>query len=398
MTSRTMNPEFLRYCWTELTHVRLILLAFVLGIYLLVMGRDGAMAQGIADSAPVLAFILFYFIATYHVATAAVSDVTLKTWDIQLMSPISAWRLASGKIFGSAIYFWLCTLSLAVLYILACLDLGKDAGAVMKSVALFLVCGFFGHLVAFLVGLRLAKSGRSGILLAFFIGFNVGNSAFGACRYSMLGGKAIPRIRMPETVEWHGVAMSVDLFITLSLAFFMLWCVIGIHRTMQERLQYRRMPGMMIGFVATLILYQTGLVGSVILRDHQHLHALKLLTALGILLAAAYVSGFASAGDLMGYKRLLARIEEKDPREIYRALPFWLVAGAGALCLLPIIFLRSHFSLPSLGLATGMILLVVRDVTFFHVASIRAGERNATILIVVFLAMNYGFLPLLFGP
>ena len=166
----SLNPEFRRNLWLELTPQRLILMPIVLGLIFAIGAQfDKHSDAAIALTANLVFGVLVVLWGCRRAAASVAGEVREGTWDWQRMSAITPWTMAWGKLLGSTAFVWyggiICLAALAYAY----------AGrAAPSSIAIFVASTAMAGLIGHCVSLS-ASSCRSR--------FRCGSTAFCFCGY-----------------------------------------------------------------------------------------------------------------------------------------------------------------------------------------------------------------------
>lgn len=153
----TRNPEFLRNAWTELTGKRLAAMPLLL-LTLYFLGRTVGVEPWRLGQLYFGLFCLFTFVwGTRQAAESVVGEINARTWQTQVMTSLSPWQMATGKLLGSTAYVWygnaLC-LALAAWTVMGVPhppEQDMRLAATLGSLALF---GLAAHILPLLVSLH----------------------------------------------------------------------------------------------------------------------------------------------------------------------------------------------------------------------------------------------------
>lgn len=415
------NPELLRNLWTELSPLRLILIPTLIAGILFAISEKDRWQEDSFFLVGVMAFASHYILATQRAARAIRDEIKENTWDFQRMSSISPWALAFGKLFGATSYNWLWTLTLTAIYLYCGTHIYKEnlqspeaLNILIIVPVFFILCGYLGQCVAFLVGLQNTSERGSDTFFASLLGFIAGSLSFLICTKAAGNPEFLNQLQLlyegprsqtlliqSDQIAWHGIKISALYFCIASLYFFLLWAQIGIYRSMLNVLQYRISPVAWFAFLITFIIYITGFIGAFFESPAMALPA-KTFIAYLIFICTAYMGGFSWANYMLGYKRFFYNLKNGNLISILKTTPPWVASAIGAVIFFVVtIGLRidtNGLDMALLNLMLGVSLLAARDIFVFHAIFMPGAVRHTGLAVITYLFLLYVLGPVLIKP
>jgi hypothetical protein len=321
-----MNPEFLRYCWTEFTFQRLALVTVALT---LIFGTAGLIGGAPALSVISLALLLMVGIGmgAPQVARSITQEISHRTWDWKRMSPANPRTLVIGKLLGAPIFI-LCIVSvLSAIYLLSSI---AAEGALFEPLSRLIITLLFIALTYGIVLLsqldQLNQVGATGSRIS---GFNPG------IPFAVIAGFFIWKLLSfrgfaSTTVAWYGLECALLNFWVVSLAAFVLWSVFGCYRLMRRELAYSGRPFGFLGFLIFIWIYLFGFVEGYAPEEFLAQPNVRLVAFFGMgcsfTLLATY---FNLLAEPVGQSQLLRLSQSLRSFDLWRSLKFsprWLLA------------------------------------------------------------------------
>jgi len=394
----SLNPEFRRNLWLQLSAQRLVAAPVVLGALfaaLWLLGNDAGMVRNAALAA-------FYVIAVLwgarRAADAVAEEVNGGTWDGQRMSALGAWTMTWGKFAGGTAFIWYCAaIALAVALVAAgdpidpIDDLARPIGAAliaqvvaMASSLMFLRKQAAGAKLSVtfsqLLGLAAALA-VAGDVIRFFQPWPWGDSLW---------------------ANWYGYVMPSQNVALASLAAFAAWGVVAMYRLMRAELQFRTSPWVWLLFVAFMGFYLEGFFYPSLVRLDAR--ALWFLPPLASTVVLVYAAALLEPKDVVRY-RWFVQAGGDWPRALSLTplwLPTYLMAAAlaffampGERVPLPLLdeLLPGRSILPSPSALIALLLFMARDMALILYLNFGGNRRRADTAAVVYLVLAYGPLP-----
>jgi len=405
-----LNPEFRRYLWLEFSPQRLIAMPAILGAIFFLLWLSGGGADAIGEWSLGIYLLLVLLWGVRQAVSAVVSEVRAKTWDWQRMSAVGSWQMTWGKLFGSTVFVWFGALICLGVFLFVLLTSGRGA-ELPRMIFLMLASAILAHAVSLATSLlwlrRRGVEKRSVLALPQSLGFVVGG-------YAYLKASGVFHTGSDEfaTLVWHGVTFDLDLFVLASLAIFLAWAVIAVYRLMQAELQVRQRPWAWAAFAIFLLVYLSGMPA---LRLEQmgmiELLTARLMLALGVALALAYITYLLFEKDPISLRGLMLALKGGDGRRALRLLPQWLIVTAitalVALAYVVCVLLLEHrqglgetllgmdFRQASILMTVGLLGFLLRDLAIILFLNLRGGRPDAAA--VVYLLVLHLLVPALMG-
>ncbi|MEJ2027858.1 MAG: hypothetical protein P8X52_10595 [Limibacillus sp.] len=311
----TLNPEFRRNLWLELSLSRFLGLAAVLVLTVAGLeagGRFGDIAPGYVYAGKLGFFLTVILWGTRRVAAGMGAEVRSATWDWQRLSAMGPWSMTWGKLFGPTAFTWL-----AGGFFLILIAVGRLRGAevmgpegmsglqwgLASEIAMLLLDGVLAQAVTLLTALVMLRKQRGArqIPVALLLG-DLGP-----------GGRVI---------GWYNISFDAVPFILASKIFFTGAAVIACLRLMREELQLTNIPWGWAFFLALLGGYLYGFVVSSCAACGEVL-SLPLALFFAVFALGAYAALFADRKDpldMAGFLRAL----RSNPFSAYPKAPLWL--------------------------------------------------------------------------
>lgn len=394
----TLNPEFRRNLWLQLSPQRLIAApAVLLAPYLLVLQLGWPSPAVMAELWRWAFWLIVVLWGTRRAADSLAEEVAGGTWDGQRMSALGAWSMGWGKLLGGTAFVWYCGLLCLTLYAVASLAL-RAPEAVAWTALLLVLVGLLAQAVALagsLVFLRRMSGARRLPVtfsqlagLAIFLMLPVG--PFLAAEWRELAG-----------LEWFGLPAGTPGFGLASLLLFLGWALLAIHRLMRAELQFRTWPWAVAAFALFLMVYLVGFQHG-LLRAVGAPAALWLATPIAVGTVLLYAALFAEAKDVVRYRWFLAALRAGDAGRALGLAPLWLPLYL-ILCGLVFAVLLSAegllapvetplFELPqaSRWLALALLLFAARDIAFVLWLGFGSPRGRSDLAALIYLAVLYG--------
>ena len=102
----TLNPEFRRNLWLELSPHRLIAMPMILLAIFFLSASIGESGNwwGVPRASLLAYYVIVFFWGTRRAVASLADEVRGRTWDGQRMSALGTWAMTWGKLFGGTIY------------------------------------------------------------------------------------------------------------------------------------------------------------------------------------------------------------------------------------------------------------------------------------------------------
>jgi hypothetical protein len=398
-----MNPEFRRLAGVDFQRHRLAALTVALigtfGVGYL--ADDRGFGTTTAFFAIVGYFAAVFFWGTRQAAECVTSEINAQTWDAQRMSSLSAWSLAWSKFAGATAFTWVGGAVCLAFYAVAHIgDLGPRQ--TLLRVFIYIVSGFFGQAVCFLIGLsaiqRRRQFGRVQVASYQVVGLLAALPPL----YVGLAGTSGESIL--DLIIWYGRYVTFAQFMIATMAVFSLWTLAGAWALMRAELQEPVGPWAWIAFALFAMAYFAGIknfpVGPSLQLAKISLPTMPTLT-LGVGLAIAFTAAYMEPKDRLR----LAQIERDLAIGRWRAAAVLFprsvialaLAALGAIVAL-VIDGAPLQQLPGLAASlAAMALFAVRDIAFIYWLCLGRIDGRGVGLAATVLVVGYVPLPMLLG-
>jgi hypothetical protein len=382
------NPELVRNVWLELTLQRLVVMPAVLGAIFFVTRLASDSLDRLGSFALFGFGVITLFWGAKLAADSMSDELDQGTWDTQRLSSLTAWQMATGKLFGGPVFAWyggaicavvfLSTTTLALVEALQVLAVTAGMAIALHAISILGSIGIWRR------GVARRASGR-------------GTWAIFALLAFLLMPHAMTLHQAAESeVTWYGRGWNGWHFTLFSTASAVFWSVLGLYRSMRAELSFRQAPTAWIAFILYLDFYIGGwfygeaveLPNFAIPRSVVHLSFCALF-AVGL----TYVVLFSERKDWVRLRRLLAGFREGAWRRAAELVPRWLATLAVALCSLVALIVAAVLMLDvSDGakvatLATAFGLCLLRDTGIVLAISFSADQRRTDSAALLYIAV-----------
>ena len=386
----SLNPEFRRNLWLELTSYRMIGMPMILGaiLFLAYLLNGKQYDEGVARTALVLFGLLAFVWGTRLASESLIAEIRAHTWDGQRMSVIGPWSMTWGKLLGSTIYPWYG----ALLCLLVYLTSNPAFGLSLPETAVLLVgSGLLGQAVGLLSSLQsIRKSQRYGrFQTTSFLVLGV------SCAASVLSWP----FAKAAGVFWYDQHYPDNRFVLTSLVVFLAWAVFGIYRLLRAELQLKSLPWAWGAFVLFLAGYVAGFLGGGSWASVQDVWQQRLLCAFLVSLALAYGMAFCERKDPVAFRRLLQSLARGQWRRAMEGLPLWfstlplVVLACAALVVMELSMGPDGSVTPVAVAAVAMVFFLMRDLALMLFLHLGRFPKRADMLTLLVLALLYAVVP-----
>jgi hypothetical protein len=409
----SLNPEFQRNLWLQISAQRLIAAPVVIGLGFALAHLGDVPRDEIADIAGWLFYALVAFWGTRRAADSVAEEVAGGTWDAQRMSALGAWTMSWGKLLGSTIYVWYCAALCLVVYLYGVAPGRPDmpAGRILVDLAVMIGTGLLGQAVAMAACLAILGRGAQGRRLPVTASQLIGLTVVVLVPF---GEYVDPMVAAQMDVTWYGMPAQTPVFALASLAAFLAWALIGVYRLMRIELQFRSYPFVWLLLVLFLMLYAEGFLYDT-LRDPDAPGFAWLLVPALIAAALTYLVLFLQPKDIVRYRWLAASAASGDLRRVLALTPLWLPTFAITVALVVAIIavdMGSTYRLPGRietlpefadlreggwAMALAALLFMARDIALVLYLNFNKRRRRADVAAFIYLVVLYLPLPALAG-
>lgn len=381
----SINPEFRRNLWLEITRYRLVGMPLILlAVFYLTWLSEGNRLAGVtATTSMALFFVISLIWGTRLASESITSEIRDHTWDGQRMSAIPPWSLTWGKLFGSTIYTWYgAAICLFAYWISAP---AMDSGTVFKTVLIMALIALLAHSISIMSSLialqkerKLYKSQTAAFLL---IGIMV----------------ALPFFNMTydgkEIVRWYGLSIPKIDFVLLTISLYTAWAVAGIYNLMRIELQMKNTPWPWLCFVLFLMAHVSGFFHTARQSAIGAVSAAFFVSA-----GATYFTAFTERKDFLSLRNLVRLIEAGRWNSVLLRMPRWLLSlpltmSAGILVLAFSLMHDTGDTGSIKWLVATCMIFMIRDFSMMIFFNLSKSGKRADIITMLCLALLYGLLP-----
>lgn len=325
----SLNPEFRRNLWLELTPARLgVSILAVVSLLVLARVRDSGL-MALSSTAEIVFAVAVFFWGGRLAADAVLQEITDRTWDNQRMSALGPWAMSWGKLFGAPVCAWVA--AVPALAVMTWIDGAAQA-------AIYVLLGILCHALALALSLQSIRKGRQhGRMKTLFFQF-LALLVVLPFAYSLVW---LDKWLERDVIYWFSLPFPAQGFALATALLFCFWAVLAVYRQMRLELQKPTAPTAWLAFLVFVLVYQTGLIqgGSYavndVLRDFSELR-LDGSTSLSAMLAAAgisltaltYLALFTEAKSMIGLRQLADAGRRGDWRAAWLHTPRWAVTLA----------------------------------------------------------------------
>lgn len=404
----TINPEFQRNVWIELTWYKVITTPLVM-IALLYLGYlTGDDISTVMRWAVGLFTLLTIVYGAYLAGDSIADEVQEHTWPLQRLTALSPWALSWGKILGSTLFAWYmgvwCLLAIAFASWLSNdidTELLIHAHPVLSIFYLVGIALLF-HTTAILASITQLEKTHTLIKRTIFVPIVALMCA------SMFAPVILQKIPTEATnVYWFYLSISAPLFATLSIYLHLAWFLCATTMLMRTELQFVNTIWVWLAFLAFESLYWIGFTFAPSLDRFSPfaLYDAKLQlpiisVRMGIVFLLCYFFAYVMAAveninvieirnalrnRLTGHLTLISNI-------LPRWVPTFLLTLFFGIVLLISIAIESDLETRMVTLVFALIAFMLRDIGLFVFFDLAGKKRHVTTAIV-YLFLLYVIIP-----
>jgi len=386
----SVNPEFRRNLWLEISPYRLIGMPLVLGavVYLAYLIDNKRMAEGVTSVSAGLFFLVSLLWGTKLASETIMNEIRDHTWDGQRMSVITPWQLTWGKLFGSTIYTWYGAL-ICICFFGASTVEGDPENA-LKTMLVLILSAVLAHAVSLLASLMTIRKERK---------FNKSQTAaifiFGLVAAGPFFNMALGR---PTTVKWFSEYHSEINFLLVSVLAYAVWAVAGVYQMIRLELQMKNGPWLWFCFVLFTMLYGAGFYyGPPQVGRYDLSASPEFLAAYCISVGAVYFMAFAERKDFLSLQMVMRLALARNWRRFLEQAPRWILTlpitvFAGIAVLVSAQASDSGLN-ENIAFVIAILLFMFRDLGIMLFCNLAKNTRRADLLFVLCLVLLYGIFP-----
>jgi hypothetical protein len=398
------NAEFRKNLWLELSFSRLILMPLILGavFFITYLQSDGIndFMKSLRIASMVSLCILAFAWGGKMVAESVTGEFNEGTWDFQRMSAVGAWEMASGKLFGSAIYPWYGSLFSACAYLVSAFFLEHTLWH-LKALIIVILGAVMIHAAVLslsLMGIR-KNQGRG----------KINSSGYVMASIVMLAflGPALVSASSKNNVAmaWYSITLPFLDFILYSTLFFLMWALIGLYRNMRVELQQVNGPWMWTLFLLSLMLYASGLTANMKNEGGMEQFVFGLWISYIIGAAMTYFMAFIEPKDMVDFRVLLDKLKRAQWRDAGEHFPVWFISLVFSIALCGMIIFvtalgwidkfEKHLLMPGLWFFNTL-LFMLRDLSMLIYVNLSKNRSpRADVAVMIYLLILYLLIPLM---
>lgn len=403
------NPELVRNFWLDFTWHRIFLTPIIIILTVYLFYLTGGKTSGASIALNLACFFIFLW-GTRKASETVIEEVNNNTWDLQRQSSISPWTMTWGKLLGSSLFSWF---GAAICLYCYCLLRVPDPHLTLgEELAILLLGGLLCQALALLFSMQLlpqVRRDRTNKTFKYFLaGLIIGVSMTSFCFKAMSAGAT--------QLTWHDRLIPLGPFAMISLILFLGWAIIGLQRAFCKELQFHNIPWIWALFNVFCMVYFSGFISfkdfpqfsstlNITSVDfkliQQQLLQIPYYISFFIVQLLTYIALFTDEITAIRYKRLSARMKEKNIKESLQLIPWWsisyiltLVAGFIVIYHQPTIHDGATSFSPSIFIMTSMLFLL-RDLLLIHFFNFGKNPRKANGSAVLYLFMLYLLFPML---
>ncbi len=317
-----LNPEFQRNLWLEISPKRLLLMPVVLAVIYAMVVYNNQPATGI------LMFVFSVIGALFVVGWGSLAvtqsinhEISERTWDQQRLSALSAWQMAWGKLFGSAIYPWFGGLICALVVLSSSFMGGHNPPRTIIYVVAAIVAAASFH--SWIMALRLHTldlniQSSSSTTRKLFVLFFVLQWFLGTLFW-------LRRDEVSGLGQWWGLRMGFpSLFLLLSVLSLLLG-LLALWRTMLTQLMVRTIPWAWVLGCLSVGLIAAGFT------NYANESVFWMVSVAIISVIASYFAFFTEKKQTTNWRAVVFYVQQRNYRRMLQSLPLWPVSWLLAL-------------------------------------------------------------------
>jgi ABC-type transport system involved in multi-copper enzyme maturation permease subunit len=456
------NPELLKNIRLEVTSIKIVVPLLLLSIITFLSVLNDPSSYELSRSISVThykaeslyyALVTMFFLFTIIwggclVASSVRKESEQRTWDFILLSPLPAFKLFTGKIFGAPSVMLGIAFSILLPLILVCANIlipeevnqfsNKNiiltqlfvilcASALLSYSFPFLLLlnknsneakegTIFAFIMIVLFTIFIWKTGATSLATSFNTyqtspktQFSNSHPAFAEQldkrpeRCIALKSNPAFCIQAPDTESiFFGKKMSNLSFLTILIAFFAFWVSIGAYRTLKKFLRYKLYPVFWFFFVFSGTYFFSGFhpfrgAASQKINHPAYLFPQYNFYPLMFLIVCLIVTAFNESMNYR-YSKLFSAIKDKNLSLGFKNMPLWsitLLILLFYLTYITIVVNRSDNLSNSLVLSISLLAFIIRDLLVLHSISLSSQIKRKLLGVILYIVIIWSLLPIL---
>lgn len=394
------NPEFIRNTWTELTFKKMAAMPLLLiTVYLLAYILGETLPFSFLPHICVFFYCVFTYIwGTRLAAETVVKEINANTWSFQVMTSMSPFQMAVGKLFGSTVYIWYGNFICFALYLISyrlhqTMLPEVPLPELLTNVLIFILLGLSAQILPLLLSLHSIRWRH------FFEKFDVTFFQF------MGTAMIIPLYKVFNSsgtgILWYGEYFSAKEACIIFSSIFIVWGFIAIVNQIKTEFGQEPYPVAWFLFAISLVAVLFGF------NDYASYNPLSrysgTLTSFFAVLCITYLTLCGESNMALRPHMVLKYYRTGQYKRLFMIMPRSLITIPVILALA--VVLNVEFNRFSQELGTGMnfmvwatILFMLRDFCFIYLWSLFAqgNEKETTVVPVLIALSTYTIIPVLF--
>jgi len=396
-----LNPEFQRNIWKQFSVHRLIAMPVILAVifYVAYSWHEDKLAS-LPNIATYLMLLLLVVWGTGLSVDAIFEEIQDHTWESQRMTPLGAWSMAWGKLFGTTAYVWYGALFCSLIFFMAHGGLGTQSlsqtlfayfNCILASIGAISFSFFCALLVQRISPLRSRARVTFIQLFAIFVGLGVYFFAASSLFQSLYAEHS-----------WYHLNLPYAMFIILSYVFVIILLWLGIYRLLRVELQVKTAPWFWPLAVILWVVYCWGYVylpkKMLVLgfeAPPSMINAIYWGVAFLIILNLTFLAAFFAPKNMIHIYRWVTH-------KTFNLTPAWILSGLlGLIILIPLVyevqaassFEGKKINVMLIGFFISMFLFLLRDIGILYFLCWNPKAKRAHLATIVYLILLYAFVP-----
>lgn len=424
------NPELKRNLWLELTGLRLLILPLVLGIIVFlfyVSAWDQLHFYKDIFEASIWGMSLFTLYGIWRAASSVSEEVNQKTWEVQKMTPLSAWKMGFGKLFGSTAFAWYGVFLCLIPHIISMIFLSQtslDHLYFIEEIYPFrsyipflesqeISLGLLALLANFIFALGLQALAIALSLLSLKNDPSVSKKgtfifALGTILFYVFAGFTLEDFISYQTgrVIWYGYSLdSLEVYLLTSL-FVGFWSLVALIRSMRAELKFKIYPWVWILFMLDLYGF---LFGFFMGGNDYYTLPYGIWSAFVVTAVLFYGLLFMEKKPVVFFRGFLSALKTGSWKKVFQNMPLWMVSfGVTFLfTIFVIIFIliegrglsgfSNYLILPAIENWVAVILALIRDLGIVLFFTFTLSKRSEFAAFLTFFVTYVLFTAILTG-